>query len=305
MGRKLKRYLAEGKVVPHHKLPPPDPTQDDDEPLHQTQQTQTTTPARSKRAQAKAERRRQNQITYAEAQLRANPNDRAAQERLKALQQSDGPLPPRRSAARGAPTNRRSRLPTHPDLLRKYKDDDWNLLENLRQTLIQRGLVEHRITPTEAIQRAIDDVTVDYLALRHYIDQRVDNPKEQQDHPLTDRLHYLREAMVRYSTFATQYRLAEQQQKVSEARTALLAFALKEVLTKLGLDEATIARAPKMLIETIASQANQTNGREHGRATRLDENKAEALLEILHHDSEVVILDEPIDGTARQVQHAE
>ena len=86
------------------------------------------------------------------------------------------------------------------------------------------------------------------MALRHYIDQRSDSPKEQQDHPLTDRLHYLREAMVRYSTFATQYKLAEQQQKVSEARTALLAYSLKEVLSKLGVDDQTVAQVPRMLI---------------------------------------------------------
>jgi hypothetical protein len=304
MGRKLRRLIAEGKVVSHkdlHRPETPEPTEDSDPPLHQPQQT-TNGRRPSRRAKERQERRRQNQIALAEQQLARHPHDQHAQRRLAALLASDGPIEPQTGRPQGKSKGLTSKLPTHPDLLQKYKSDDWDLLENLRQTLIRRGLVEHRISPTEAIQRAIDDVTLDYLALRHYIDQRVDSPKEQQDHPLTDRLHYLREAMVRYSTFATQYKLAEQQQKVSEARTALLAYSLKEVLSKLGIDDETVAQVPRLLIAHLAQQANNgERGNPLSKTAQLDETKAEALVEILHNDSEVVILEE--DGTPVDIQH--
>lgn len=308
MGRKLKRLLAEGKVVSHkdlHRPEPPDPTDDVDPKLHQPQQEQpqqaTNGRKPSRRAKERQERRRANQIALAEQQLARHPRDQHAKRRLEALLASDGPIAPSSGRVTGTSKGLTSKLPTHPDLLKKYQSDDWDLLENLRQTLIRRGLVEHRISPTEAIQRAIDDVTLDYLALRHYIDQRVDDPSEQQSHPLIDRLHYLREAMVRYSTFATQYKLAEQQQKVSEARTALLAYSLKEVLSKLGIDDETVSQVPRLLIEHLASQANNgERGNPLSKTSQLDENKASALVEILHNDAEVVILEE--DGTPVDIE---
>lgn len=149
--------------------------------------------------------------------------------------------------------------------------------------MLRHGIVEHGINPLDALQRAIDDTTIDYLTLRRYIDQRSDNPEEQQTHPLQDRVHYLREAMVRYSVFATQYRIQEAQQRISEARTALLATALKEVLTRLNLPPDTINQVPRLLIEQINQNQNYVN--------RLDENKAEALVEILHNDAHVEILE--------------
>lgn len=302
MGRKLKRLIREGKVVSHTNLArpePPDPTEpiNGDHPLHQPEPNHK----KSQRAQERQERRYQNQLAYAEQQVEKYPTSANAKRRLQHLLDTKAPIGPNQRLRPGTAKGLMSKLPTHPDLLRKYKQDDWNLLENLRQTLIRRGLVEHRISPTEAIQRAIDDVTIDYLALRHYIDQRTDDPNEQQSHPLIDRLHYLREAMVRYSTFATQYKLAEQQQKVSEARTALLAYSLKEVLSKLGIDDETVAQVPKLLIAHLSEQANEgARGEGRSKSAQLDPNKAEALVEILHNDSEVVILEE--DGTPVDIE---
>lgn len=193
-------------------------------------------------------------------------------------------------------------LPTHPDLAEQFRRDKWVGLDQLKAMMVQGGIVEHRISPLEALQRAIDDVTMDYLALRHFIQNDVatqqDRLQAEAAHPMTHRADYLRECMVRYSTFASQYKIAERANKMNEARTALLAFALKEVLTKLGVDQEKIAQAPRMLIDVLSQKHNHdpeseyTDGRDglpRGRATALDADKAEAIVEILHRDAEVVI----------------
>lgn len=196
------------------------------------------------------------------------------------------------------------RLPTHPELADQFRKDKWVKLDQLKAMMIQGGIVEHRISPLDALQRAIDDVTMDYLALRNFISNS-DHVQNSQDrvaaehtHPLTARADYLRECMVRYSTFASQYKIAERANKMNEARTALLAFALKEVLTRLNVPQDQIAQAPKMLIQVLAEKHNHdpnsefTDGRDglpRGRSTALDADKAEALVEILHNDSQVVI----------------
>lgn len=213
------------------------------------------------------------------------------------------------------------RLPTHPHLAEQFRNDKWKTMDQLKAMMIQGGIVEHRISPLDALQRAIDDVTMDYLALRDFIQtsKHVTEDDEplaaEHTHPLAHRADYLRECMVRYSTFASQYKIAERANKMNEARTALLAFALKEVLSRLGVPQDQITQAPKMLIQVLAEKHNHdpnseyTDGRdglERGRSTRLDPAKAEAIAEILHNDSEVVIeplmSPEPIEGTATQVK---
>src|SRR3954468_2779174 len=190
--------------------------------------------------------------------------------------------------------------PKHKYLADIYAER-YTTFDALRQAMIHNGIVEHGINPYEVIQRAIDDTTTDYLLLRRQIDKDTHgDPQKLVDHPLYDYMEHMREAMVRYSTFAMQYDIQKRQLRLSETRVALLATTLRTVLTNLGLTHDQIKEVPKLLIEAIQSeeprQPNVTAGQ-----TKLDVNKATALAEILNHDAEVEIIDvdqppDPDDG---------
>src|SRR3954454_8056558 len=97
-----------------------------------------------------------------------------------------------------------SNTPRHKYLADIYAEK-YTTFQALRQAMVQNGIVEHGINPYEVIQRAIDDTTVDYLLLRREIDKDTKaNPQALVDHPLYPYMEHMREAMVRYSTFAMQ-----------------------------------------------------------------------------------------------------
>jgi uncharacterized protein YjiS (DUF1127 family) len=140
------------------------------------------------------------------------------------------------------------------------------------------------------IQRAIDDTTTDYLLLRRQIDKETNgDPELLVDHPLTPYMESMREAMVRYATFATQYDIQRRQLKLSESRVALLSHTLRDVLQDLGLTHEQIKEVPRLLIAQL-KQSEPKAGPSVG-PSKLDANKAEAIAEILHHDAEVSITD--------------
>jgi hypothetical protein len=159
--------------------------------------------------------------------------------------------------------------------------------------MVQRGIVDHGINPYDAIQRAIDDVTFDYVLIRNRIDKDSHgDPAKFTAHDLYPIHETIREAMVRYSTFAMQYDIQRRQLKLSEARVALLAVTLRNVLTGLGVSQEKIKQVPALLIQALQNEEPQQNGREATSGPqRLDPIKAEALAEILVNDSEVEILD--------------
>jgi hypothetical protein len=165
--------------------------------------------------------------------------------------------------------------------------------------MVQNGIVDHGINPYDCIQRAIDDTATDYLLLRRAIDRETHgDPNKLEDHPLYYFMEHVREAMVRYSTFAMQYDIQKRQLKLSETRVALLAHTLRQVLLPLGVDPDTIRQVPRMLIQQLELEASkdQVNPARNAHPSRLDSNKAEALAEILAHDSEVEIIDAPENG---------
>jgi len=163
----------------------------------------------------------------------------------------------------------------------------------LRNAMVQNGIVEHGINPYDCIQRAIDDVTTDYLLLRKAIDKDSHgDPDLLTDHPLFPYMEHMREAMVRYSTFAMQYDIQKRQLKLSETRVALLATALQTTLKTLGLNQDQIRQVPRLLIEQVKNNQSKVNTHiANFGETRFDEHKATALAEILHHDAEVEIID--------------
>jgi hypothetical protein len=156
--------------------------------------------------------------------------------------------------------------------------------------MVHNGIVDHGINPYDVIQRAIDDTTTDYLLLRRTIDKETNgDPSLLVDHELYPYMEHMREAMVRYATFATQYDIQRRQLKLSEARVALLSHTLRDVLQDLGLTHEQIREVPRLLIAQLKSTEPKA-GPSVG-PSKLDANKAEAIAEILHHDAEVSIMD--------------
>jgi hypothetical protein len=180
--------------------------------------------------------------------------------------------------------------PKHAYLADIYAEK-YNTFTALRTAMVQNGIVEHGINPYEVIQRAIDDTTTDYLLLRRQIDKDTHgDPQLLVDHPLYDYMEHMREAMVRYSTFAMQYDIQKRQLRLSETRVALLATTLRQVLTNLGLNQDQIKAVPRLLIEAIQSEEPRQPNIGAGQ-TKLDPDKAEALAEILSNDTQVELID--------------
>jgi len=170
----------------------------------------------------------------------------------------------------------------------------YTTFEALRMAMVQNGIVDHGINPYDVIQRAIDDTTTDYLLLRRQIDKDTQgSPELLVDHPLTPYMEQMREAMVRYATFATQYDIQRRQLKLSESRVALLSATLRDVLQDLGLPHEQIREVPRLLINQLKATDEQKGPKQY-RQSKLDADKAEAIAEILHHDAEVTITDADI-----------
>ena len=180
--------------------------------------------------------------------------------------------------------------PKHQYLADIYAEK-YTTFQALRMAMVQNGIVDHGINPYDVIQRAIDDTTTDYLLLRRQIDKDTNgDPALLVDHELYPYMEHMREAMVRYATFATQYDIQRRQLKLSESRVALLSATLRDVLQDMGLTHDQVRQVPQLLIAHIKSTEPQhTNGKHQ--QTKLDPMKAEAIAEILHHDAEVTITD--------------
>lgn len=190
-----------------------------------------------------------------------------------------------------------SKYPKYQYLADIYAEK-YNTFDALRRAMVANGIVDYHINPYDVIQRAIDDTTTDYLLLRQQIDKDTNgDPQQLVDHPLYEYMEHMREAMVRYATFATQYDIQKRQMRLSETRVALLANTLRYVLQDLGLNPEQIRQVPRLLIEQIKATDEPNNGNFRGRS-KLDPQKAEAIAEILHYDSEVDIIDvEPTTQT--------
>jgi hypothetical protein len=166
----------------------------------------------------------------------------------------------------------------------------YTTFDALRMAMVHNGIVDHGINPYDVIQRAIDDTTTDYLLLRRTIDKETNgDPELLVDHPLYHYMEQMREAAVRYATFATQYDIQRRQLKLSESRVALLSHTLRDVLQDLGMNHEQIREVPKLLIQNLKNSEPPSNNGRNG--SRLDATKAEAIAEILHHDAEVSIMD--------------
>lgn len=147
--------------------------------------------------------------------------------------------------------------------------------------MVRNGIVDQGIPPYDVIQRAIDDTTMDYMLVRQRIEKDTGgNPTSTAEHPLHEHMVRMREAAVRYSTFALQYNIAQKQLQISETRTAILATTLRTVLTDLGVAPEKIRQVPALLIEQLKQEQ-----------PHMDEDKATAIAEIVHNDSQVEIID--------------
>jgi hypothetical protein len=190
-------------------------------------------------------------------------------------------------AAQAKQNRHRNGLPRHQYLADIYAEK-YTTFDALRSAMVQNGIVEHGINPYEVIQRAIDDTTVDYMLLRR---ATKGNPNKLTEHPLYPTMESMREAMVRYSTFAMQYDIQRRQLKLSETRVALLAATLRTVLTQLGLTHDQIKQVPQLLIAAIQEDEPRGPGGNNGVQSKLDPNKATALAEILANDATVEVID--------------
>lgn len=171
--------------------------------------------------------------------------------------------------------------PTHEDLVEVYSEE-FTTFQQLRKVLVQKGIVEHGLNPYEVIQRAIDDVSLDYLITRRKIDQDTNgDPNKLVDHELYEHMEHMRESMVRYSTFAMQYDIQKRQLKLSESRIALLAASLRVVLLNFDVPQDKIKEVPRMLIEAIKSET-PWQGNPFG--PKLNDEKANAMAELISGD---------------------
>jgi hypothetical protein len=182
--------------------------------------------------------------------------------------------------------NKRQELTKTQETLAELYSEKYTTFDALRVAMVRNGIVEHRISAYDVIQRAIDDTFTDYALMR----QRIERDSHGDilaavEHPLYPYMEKAREAMVRYSTFAMQYDIQLRQLRLSEARVGILAATLRNVLQTLGLDHDQIQQVPKLLIEEMKGEEKDI------RQSKLDEKKAEAIAEILANDSEVEILD--------------
>lgn len=182
--------------------------------------------------------------------------------------------------------NQRNSLTRNQQTLADLYAEEYTTFDSLRKAMIRNGVVEHRVSAYDVIQRAIDDTVTDYMLMRQRIERDSNgNIEAAIEHNLYHSMERAREAMVRYSTFAMQYDIQLRQLKISEARVGLLASTLRNVLNQLGLNHDQVSRVPQLLIEQLKS--NETNVRQ----TKLDAVKAEAIAEILANDSEVEIIE--------------
>lgn len=194
----------------------------------------------------------------------------------------------------GSPRKRQQREALHAQLMRDnsygYRDmseeHKERTLTSLRKEILRRGITESNLAPEEVLQRAIDDAATDYLLLRNTIRAELgddpDNVEGFFNHPLFDVAERMKAQMAQLSTFAMQYKVQERSMRLSESRTALLAFTLQRTLEQLGVEHETIIRVPGLLLKNLQNS-------EH--APKIDLAKAEALVEILGNHSEVVIED--------------
>lgn len=188
---------------------------------------------------------------------------------------------------------RQNASPTHAHIAALYAEE-YTTFDALRASMVQNGIVEHGVSPFDCIQRAIDDVAMDYMLIRRKIDLDTHgDPNKLEDHPLYFFHEHIREAMVRYSTFAMQYDIQKRQLKLGETRVALLANTLRTVLSKLNLPPDQIREIPRLLINQL--ELEQANAPRNGRAqqTRLDPVRAEALAEIIGNDAQIEIIEAP------------
>lgn len=179
----------------------------------------------------------------------------------------------------------RAQLSNEHSVLADLYAEEYTTFEALRMAMLKKGIVEHRISPYDVIQRAIDDCATDYLLLRQRLESKHQgNIEDMTDDPLYEVMARTREAMVRYSTFAMQYDIQLRQVKLSEARIGILGATLRTVLQNMGMPHDQISKVPQLLIEQI------TNREPAGlRASKIDAQKALAIAEILHNDTEVTI----------------
>lgn len=177
-----------------------------------------------------------------------------------------------------------------------YRDQDEETrattIKRLRQQLVAHGVVELNIDPTDALSRAIDDCTTDYLLIRQQISAELADDPDRLDeffeHELYPEAVRLRQQMSQYATYAIQYKLAERHIRLSETRTALLAYALQTTLEEIGLDYDTIKRVPGLLMKNLMDSEHAPN---------IDIVKAEAMAEIMINGAEVDIVDVEAEET--------
>src|SRR3982750_4408949 len=99
--------------------------------------------------------------------------------------------------------NQRPQLSNEYSVLADLYAEEYTTFDALRMAMLKKGIVEHRISPYDVIQRAIDDCATDYLLLRQRLEQKHHgNIEDLTDDPLYEVMTRTREAMVRYSTFA-------------------------------------------------------------------------------------------------------
>lgn len=187
--------------------------------------------------------------------------------------------------------------PTHEDVAAVYRKNTWDNFEALRTALVQNGIVEHGLNPYDVIQRAIDDVSLDYLLLRRAIDRDTQgDPHKLTEHDLYMDMEHARECMVRYSTFAVQYDIQKRQLRLNEGRIALLAATLRVVLSNFDIPQERIKEVPRLLIDALQAEMPY-----HGSATgpKMNESRALAMAEIISNPDIEIELD--IEGEAKDV----
>src|SRR5262245_53305614 len=106
--------------------------------------------------------------------------------------------------------------------------------QELRKAVRQlkaEGLVDHGFSPVDAIQRAIDDSIVRYMAeamendRKRELGRRVDDSRERA----------LAKDMVYYASVAAQYRLDERRVELEQQRVQILSHLMKRALMRMGL----------------------------------------------------------------------
>jgi hypothetical protein len=145
-------------------------------------------------------------------------------------------------------------------------------LRAMRDEWVRKGIVEHGLSPEDALQRLVDDSMFRYLETVMVNDQRraageiVDDRRERK----------LSDEASKYQMYALQYGLDKRRLEIDERRTDLMLFGLQLICARLGIGAEEFKQVPGML-RTALSEYNGLSPDDRQTMVRKAQAEAEQL----------------------------